>query len=127
MIEKRHINRAAPEVVQIIRSLKPYKGGNEALRAIHDLDIFDKHKTIIPCLGITDIPDLELFFNGESLVSFENCRVSAKDGMQIFNFPPRKISRSAIISMRPLIYFSAMDNPLRVSRLPHRFINSPSL
>lgn len=56
MIKKRNINRAAPDVVDIIRSLEPYKGGNEALRAIHDLDITDKHVTIVPTLYLTAVP-----------------------------------------------------------------------
>lgn len=47
MIKNRHINRAAPDVVDIIRSLKPYHGGDEALRALHDLDIADKHAPLI--------------------------------------------------------------------------------
>jgi hypothetical protein len=38
---------ASPDVLNIIRSLKPYRGGNELLRAIHDLDIRDKHVAII--------------------------------------------------------------------------------
>ncbi len=36
--------RGAPQDVRaLVRSLKPYKGGNVPLRAIHDLDIRDKH------------------------------------------------------------------------------------
>jgi hypothetical protein len=48
MIKKRRIDRAAPDVVDIIRALKPYRGGNDALRALHDLDIMDKHSLLIP-------------------------------------------------------------------------------
>ena len=36
LIKKRKIDRASAEVVEIIRALKPYKGGNDMLRAIHD-------------------------------------------------------------------------------------------
>ena len=43
MIKRRNIDRAHPDVVSYIRSLAPYKGGNIALRAIHDLDVRDKH------------------------------------------------------------------------------------
>jgi hypothetical protein len=48
MIKKRHLDQAGDDVVEMVRSLKPYKGGNELLRTIHDLDITDKHKTLIP-------------------------------------------------------------------------------
>lgn len=47
-IARRNIDRACPEVVDLIRSLEPYKGGNEALRAIHDMNIRDKHIALIP-------------------------------------------------------------------------------
>lgn len=48
MIVKKHMHLASPEVVELVRSFKPYKGGNKALRAIHDLDIMDKHQLLIP-------------------------------------------------------------------------------
>jgi len=62
MIKKRKLNRAAPDVQDMIRSLKPYKGGNERLRAVHDLDIADKHKLIIPVVGTVIEPTLILDF-----------------------------------------------------------------
>jgi hypothetical protein len=36
------------DVVDFITSLKPYKGGNETLRLLHDLNIQDKHRFIVP-------------------------------------------------------------------------------
>jgi len=47
MIKQRHFDRAGPEAVKLLMELKPYKGGNIALRAIHDLDIQDKHQRLI--------------------------------------------------------------------------------
>jgi len=47
-INNRQINLAGKKVVQEIKKLKPYPGGNEMLQAIHDLDIADKHKLILP-------------------------------------------------------------------------------
>lgn len=38
---------ASTKAIQIIRSLKPYKGGNEALWRIYCLDITDKHRLIL--------------------------------------------------------------------------------
>ena len=48
MVKKRHLDRAGADIVEVVRSFKPYNGGNELLRAIHDLDITDKHKALIP-------------------------------------------------------------------------------
>ena len=42
------IRGASPEARAVIESLKPYKGGDEAFWRLHQLDISDKHKAIIP-------------------------------------------------------------------------------
>lgn len=42
------LKRAGPEVCSLIKNFKPYKGGNRALRALHDLDISDKHDIVLP-------------------------------------------------------------------------------
>ena len=48
MIRKRNFDRAGEDAVTLLRSLQPYHGGNLALRALHDLDIQDKHHSLIP-------------------------------------------------------------------------------
>jgi hypothetical protein len=76
MIGKRHLDRAAPHVVDLIRSFKPYQGGNATLRGIHDLDIMDKHQELVPAHGRIRIP----FSEGEPIipsagVQFERARL----------------------------------------------------
>ncbi|MEO8557415.1 MAG: hypothetical protein ABI439_00015 [Rhodospirillales bacterium] len=44
---KQKMRGAAADIVNAIRALKPYRGGNETLRALHDLDISDKHISIL--------------------------------------------------------------------------------
>jgi hypothetical protein len=44
---KQKMRGASPEVLDLIRSLQPYRDGNIGLRALHDLDISDKHVDII--------------------------------------------------------------------------------
>src|SRR5580693_6720736 len=56
VIRARHLNRAGSDVVQVIHSLKPFKGGNIALRAIHDMDIADKHQMLLPMIGAVSVP-----------------------------------------------------------------------
>ena len=46
-IRSKNFHRAGSKAVEIISSLRPYKGGNTELRALHDLDIQDKHKALI--------------------------------------------------------------------------------
>jgi len=48
----RRFHRASKASIAVVRSLQPYKGGNRLLRALHDLDIQDKHRTLIPVVSI---------------------------------------------------------------------------
>lgn len=48
MIHSKKFDRAADDVVDLLRYFKPYREGNTALRYVHDLDILDKHKALIP-------------------------------------------------------------------------------
>jgi hypothetical protein len=61
MIRDRKIHRAGPDVVALIESIKPYSGGNIALRAIHDLDVTDKHRALLPVLSGVSLPLGKLF------------------------------------------------------------------
>jgi hypothetical protein len=55
-IKKCNLHRAGSDVVDVIRRLRPYNGGNIALRAIHDMDIADKHRALLPVIGATTVP-----------------------------------------------------------------------
>lgn len=46
-IGRKNFDRCGQPAVDLLRSLKPYRGGDDDLRAMHDLDIQDKHKTLI--------------------------------------------------------------------------------
>jgi hypothetical protein len=46
-IKARHFNRAGDDAVALLKTFQPYRGGNMALRAIHDFDILDKHSGIV--------------------------------------------------------------------------------
>src|SRR5208282_3479288 len=48
MISKRHFDRAGPDAVALLKNWQPYKSGDTGLRVIHDLDIQDKHRALIP-------------------------------------------------------------------------------
>ena len=57
-IRSRNMHRASPQAIALLKSLKPYPGGNDPLRAIHDLDIIDKHQALIPVSHAVGPPDL---------------------------------------------------------------------
>src|SRR5215213_6267152 len=48
VIKSRNFDRAGDDAVALLRTFAPYRGGNELLRALHDLVIQDKHKTLVP-------------------------------------------------------------------------------
>jgi hypothetical protein len=45
---QRKVKKLHPAHARLIRRLKPYKGGNDLLWAIHELDLMDKHTMLIP-------------------------------------------------------------------------------
>jgi hypothetical protein len=46
---KRVMQRVHPNVITcIVQDIQPYKGGNNALYALHTLDIIDKHRLVVP-------------------------------------------------------------------------------
>lgn len=61
MIVRRNFNRAGPDALALLRSLKPYHDGNADLRVIHDLDIHDKHRALIPGIMSFASPVLQLY------------------------------------------------------------------
>jgi hypothetical protein len=40
------VNRVQPEAIEALDRLKPYKGGNDALWRVHELDRIDKHRAL---------------------------------------------------------------------------------
>lgn len=58
-----------PEVRAYLASLRPYKGGNDALYGLHDYDIRDKHRMIIPVFAaaLNPVP-LELSLPGQRIM-----------------------------------------------------------
>jgi hypothetical protein len=83
-IKHGHIDRASPQVLDKVRSLKPYKRGNEALRAVHDLDITDKHDSLVTVGQLAGFRHIDLVGRGVTIegVSFG----PVIDGMQVIRF-----------------------------------------
>jgi hypothetical protein len=61
----RHLDRASPQGLAALNTIQPYHGGNDDLRAIHDLDILDKHVMFIPAADMVSMPD---FHGGAELL-----------------------------------------------------------
>lgn len=79
-IVSRQINLAGEKVVDAVRSRRPYPKGNDLLWGLHELDICDKHKLILPTANVTSITADDLgkldpslsFIKGPGVLKFVN-------------------------------------------------------
>lgn len=53
MLQRRNMGRAGPEVVKLLSGLKIYPGATECLRTIHDMDVLDKHYSLLGSVSKT--------------------------------------------------------------------------
>jgi hypothetical protein len=61
VLSERGIPSACPALLKWLRTdVKPYPGGNDLLCALHDVDILDKHKLLVPVLDCTGAIGLRL-------------------------------------------------------------------
>jgi hypothetical protein len=58
MIKRRNFHRASLDDQDTIRQLQPYTGGNHLLHSLHDLDIQDKHHSLIPHASFVTTPKI---------------------------------------------------------------------
>ncbi len=61
----------------IVDTVRPYKGGNDALYAIHALDIVDKHKLLIPVISVIGLHGVSGRGGG---VTMQNCSFGVSEG-----------------------------------------------
>jgi hypothetical protein len=88
-VKRRKLTRAGPEVIKILAGLKPWKGGNPLLRAIHDMDILDKHQALVPIIAGGISPAMKIAFNPAAPTDIP--RVGSKithDGQSLIVMPP---------------------------------------
>lgn len=57
---KRGFHQAGAQALEVLRKAQPYRGGNLDLRALHDLDIQDKHRAIIPVSNFITTPQIQI-------------------------------------------------------------------
>ncbi len=66
MIKDKNFRRAGPDAVALLKNLKPFRGGNEAIRALHDLDLKDKHQALLPIAHGANVDLSYLLANSET-------------------------------------------------------------
>ena len=86
-IKAKNFRNAHPDVVDLLRSMKPYTGGNTALRGLHDLDIMDKHQALVPTIFATKTR-LHRFQNAGGFFDLPSFQTSICDGYRFAFMPP---------------------------------------
>jgi hypothetical protein len=61
-IKSKNFERCGQAAVTLLKSIAPYHGGNTLLRALHDLDVQDKHKALIIVPSTLNL-EFELSYN----------------------------------------------------------------
>lgn len=65
---------APPSVIDlIVNEIKPYRGGNDALFGLHDLDIIDKHILLMPIVSLLGFWQFSVELGGG--IELSNCTV----------------------------------------------------
>jgi hypothetical protein len=87
-IKNRGVDQAGPEILDVVRDLKPSKAGNRELWMVHDFDIDDKHKLLLPVAMVVGFHNFELKGPGKSQISSRGVRGPARDGFIFLQSPP---------------------------------------
>ena len=103
-IRRKGFHKTGADAVALLKQFKPYRGGNELLRALHALDIQDKHTNLIPTAkhmnvkinghydaakldaqGMNVEGDIALVFPESGLLGGENVIQTLKDLVRLVN------------------------------------------
>ena len=107
MIRDRKIYRAGADVVALIESMKPYRGGNVALRAMHDIDVTDKHHALLPVISGVSLPLGKIFGTDLPPSAGHWQSIIAYDGQMIIGTPD--ILKIPLGTELPARFFLALD------------------
>jgi hypothetical protein len=108
VIKDRNLHRAGDDIIRAIKHLQPYKGGNIALRSIHDMDIADKHQALLPVIGAVSAPVGTIIFSGNE---FQLPPISTlfKDGQIIMGLPASQIPLGTELPAKFFLAFGEGD------------------
>jgi len=112
MLELSGIDRAGDEVVEIVRSLKPYKGGNELLTALHNLDTFDNGRAHTATVHYVGIKNLQKLRSNDPLLEVDKAHCGPiHDGTVIVSLPPSSKYRPGK-SFQPALKITFDEEPM---------------
>lgn len=126
MIKKRHIDKAGEDVVEIVRELAPYTGGNKLLRSLHDLDITDKHKSLVPVAHYAGIKNFQMSGASGPMLTIQDLHCGPiRDGMVLMSLPPAgnvRIGQSFNPSLKLCIDEEVIDRDEELIETLHKYV-----
>lgn len=88
-IKSKSFDFAGADAVALLESFAPYRGGNDLLRAIHDLDIRDKHTALIPAGSFAEVQvNWTTTPNDDGVTSTLTFRANVDNDSISYMFPP---------------------------------------
>lgn len=87
VIKKRGLSGLTSAELDAIRDTKPYKGGNDILRSIHDLDIDDKHKLLLTSITTAMAKNVNAYILGGNQVISNLGGIIVRAGVGMFSYP----------------------------------------
>lgn len=127
MIKKRRIEKAGQGVVDIVRELQPYTGGNKLLRSLHDLDITDKHKSLVPVAHYAGIKNFQMSGASGPVLTIQNLHCGPiRDGMVLMSLPPAgniRIGQSFNPLLKLCLDEDVIDRDEELVETLHKYVN----
>lgn len=74
---------ARPEALRLVEELEPYGGGKHSIRELHDLDVMDKHKLLIPAVSLLSVRRMDITVDGKDIALGRANFQSNEDGTNI--------------------------------------------
>lgn len=109
VIKERNLHHAGADVVDTIERLRPYKGGNVALRAVHDMDIEDKHRALLPVIGAATVPLADILKLPPNVQLRSISTIIVQDGQIIVGMP--NLARAPALGTElPASFFLAVQD-----------------
>jgi hypothetical protein len=75
-IGKASFDLASPQAVSLLKQVKPYWGGDDWLRGLHELDLIDKHRLLLPAFISANVRHLVVKVPQGGEQTFADCTFS---------------------------------------------------
>ncbi|GIB53199.1 hypothetical protein VCSRO187_3498 [Vibrio cholerae] len=114
-------------VLSILLELQPYTGGNKLLRSLHDLDITDKHKSLVPVAHYAGIKNFQMSGASGPMLTIQNLHCGPiRDGMVLMSLPPAanvRIGQSFNPSLKLCLDEDVIDRDEELVETLHKYVN----